>query len=201
MNEILHQTVSVPGVVGTLVYGEGGTILASEFPDVFEPSALDQVAAIFGEDTIIMKELTGESAFLDMRYAGGRVVVRPSPAGSFVVLCTSGINLQLLSLSLTQAARRMERAGTASHAASKASRPVPELLPGMKTVREKLKRAVILQLGPIGDMVFERAWNDWSVASPPSKQGLARLVDTLASEIDESPDRQEFVTAARAIIA
>ena len=156
------------------------------------------MAAVFGEDTIIMKDLGGDAAFLDMRYSGGRVIVKPFAIGSFVVLCTSGINLQLLNLSMTQAARRLEKTGIQA-APAQAQRPAE--VAGLRPFREQLKKAVIHELGPIGDMVFERAWTAWAASAPPGKQGLARLVDTLAAEIDEAPARQQFVGTARAIIA
>ena len=201
MSEVLHQMASVPGVVGSLIYGAGGRILASEFPDVFEPASLEEVSAIFGEDTIIMKDLGGDAAFLDLRYSGGRVIVKPFATGSFVVLCTSGINLQLLNLSMTQAARRLEKTGIQAAPAAPAPAARPAELPALRPVREELKKAVIQELGPIGDMVFEKAWTAWAASSPPSRQGLARLIDALANEIDEAPARQQFVSTARAIIA
>ena len=201
MTEVLHQMASVPGVVGSLIYGPGGRLLATEFPDVFEKPSLEEVAAVFGEDTIIMKELGGETSFLDLRYAGGRVIVKPFATGSFVVLCTSGVNLQLLNLSMTQASRRLEKTGITPAAAAAPAAARPADVPSLKPVREKLKKAVIQELGPIGDMIFERAWTAWAASSPPSKQGLQRLIDTLATEIDDAPARQQFVGTARAIIA
>jgi predicted regulator of Ras-like GTPase activity (Roadblock/LC7/MglB family) len=207
MTEVLHQMASVPGVVGSLVYGPGGEILASEFPDVFERSSLQEVASIFGEDTIIMKELTGENAFLDLRYAGGRVIVKPYAGGTFVVLCTSGINFQLLHLSMVQASRRLEKRGIepkaeapAAAAAVATARPA-EVGGQMKAARERMKMAVIQELGPVGDIVFERAWAAWAAAAPPSRQGLGRLAETLSVEIDEPAARAQFLSTVRAIIA
>ena len=203
MTEVLHQMASVPGVVGSLVYGPGGQILASEFPEVFERSALEEVAAIFGEDTIIMKELTGESAFLDLRYGGGRVIVKPCPGGTFVVLCTSGINFQLLHLSMIQASRRLERRGIEPKAETPAATAAraPEIGGQMKAARDRMKKALIQELGPIGEIVFERAWAAWATSAPPTRQGLARLAETLSAEIDEIAAREQFLSAARAIIA
>ena len=199
MSEVLHQLAGVPGIVGTLVYGAGGEVVDSEFPAIFDTAVLREVSALLADDAVVLTQLAGESAFLDLRYRGGRVIVRPFQAGAFVVLCTTGINLQLLHLTLTQAARKLGRSPVEPPAADQ-KMPVVPAIPGLGPIRSKLKRAVVSQIGPIGEIVFEQVWNAWAAAGPTGKQGLAQLVDRLGAEIDEDSARRAFAGEARTIV-
>ena len=199
MSDVLHQMAGVPGIVGTLVYGPGGEVIASEFPGIFDAAVLREVSALLADDTIIMKELAGEGAFLDLRYSGGRVIVRPFQEGAFVVLCTTAINFQLLHLTRTQAARKLGRSPLEASSPGQKT-PAGVTIPGLPAIRARLKRAIVAQIGPIGEMVFEQIWKTWASA-PPGKEGIAELVEQLATEIDEDSAKREFVNEARGIVA
>jgi hypothetical protein len=55
----------------------------------------------------------GEGGGLDLRYGDGTVMVRSLADGWVLVLCTSQANGQLVSMSLTQAARRLRASSSA----------------------------------------------------------------------------------------
>jgi len=202
MQEILRQLASIPGVVGSLVYGTRGEILASEFPPIFEPSALQRAAKVLAEDQMILAKMKGTGGALELRYSGGHATVRPAGAGTLLVVCTSPMNPQLLRLSVSQASRRLEtlRAPT-PQPRTLGSAPRSALPPELTDARERLLHAVVRQIGPIGEFVFEQAWADWTTSSPPSVPGLAKLASSLAREIEESEARAQFVDEARDILS
>src|SRR5574341_171566 len=130
MGDVIQQLASVPGVVGSLVYGHRGEILASEFPPLFEPSTLQRATRLLAEDRVVLGNMMGATASLDLRYSGGRAVVKLADA------------------------------------------------------RERLQRALVGQIGPIGEFVFEQAWAEWAASGSPTLPGLAKLVSALGREIE-----------------
>lgn len=197
MRELLQQLTGIPGVVGSLACGPRGEVLASEFPAVFEESALRRVAAILAADTGALGGVVDANGSLDLRYSGGRAVVKRFPTGSLLLVCTSAINPQLLGLSLTQVCRRLERFGIPP--APEAPAPAAALVPEWEDVRERLGQALVRQIGPIGDIVLAQAWAAWLSSGPPSRVRLEKLVASLAREIDEGDARVQFLAEAKAI--
>ena len=200
MREILRQLAAIPGVVGSLVYGAKGEILASEFPPLFEASTLQRAAKLLAEDRVVLGNMIGTAGSLDLRYSGGHAVVKPAGTGTLFVLCTSPMNAQLLRLSVSQASRRLETLGTPTPPPG--PRPAHRAIaPELADARERLQRAVVRQIGPIGEFLFEQAWADWSASVPPSAQGLAKLISALGREIDEADARAQFLAEARGILS
>ena len=201
MLEILQQVTSIPGVVGSLACDSQGEILASEFPAVFEESTLKRVAALLADDTGALQNIVRSDGSLEMRYTGGRAIVRRFPSGALLLVCTSAINPQLLALSLTQCWRRLEKFGIPRPAAPTPPTPAPATwAPEWEDVRERLLKALLRQIGPIGEMVLEQAWAAWIASGPPSQARLAKLVAALAREIDEGQARVQFQAETKAII-
>ncbi|HEU4384418.1 MAG TPA: roadblock/LC7 domain-containing protein [Anaeromyxobacteraceae bacterium] len=200
MIEILQQLTSIPGVVGSLACDSGGEILAFEFPSVFEEATLERVAALLADDTGALPNVVRPDGTLELRYTGGRTIVRRFPKGALLLVCTSAINPQLLALSLTQCWRRLEKFGVPRPAAA----PPPQVpiawASEWEEVRERLLRALLRQIGPIGDIVFAQSWDAWLASGPPSQVRLEKLVATLAHEIDEADARAQFQAEAKGIL-
>ena len=213
MRDILRQILQIPGTVGALNYSSDGTILAAEFPDQYEPSALQQMTRMLSEDFLVQQAMTGPSGGLDLKYAGGRIVVRPFTGGAILALCTVAANTQLVNLALVQAVHRIEataaeappsaatRPGTA--AAPKATpNPYPPVAADLVNpgVVAALKQAFLVRIGPIGEMLFTRIYDDWSSKSGQATAGFRTLVALIASEIDDPDDQKSFIRETRNII-
>ncbi len=78
---------------------------------------------------------------------------------------------------------------------------VPEGFQDFAAIRDKLKAALVRQIGPAGDIVFSKTVDKWTASSPPTKQGLFELVNLLKEEIDDPKNRAEFVNEANSIIS
>jgi hypothetical protein len=72
--------------------------------------------------------------------------------------------------------------------------------PEVAALREPLVQALVRRIGPVGELVFAEAFTAWAGAGPPTRAGLSRLVDALAKEIDEAPERAAFLAEARGIV-
>lgn len=200
MRELLQQLTGIPGVVGSLACGPKGEILASEFPAVFEESALRRVAAVLAEDTGALGSVVDANGSLDLKYSGGRAVVKRFPTGSLLLVCTSAINPQLLGLSLTQVWRRLEKFGIPGAPAAPAPAAAAAISAEWEDARERLAQALVRRIGPIGEIVLGEAWAAWLASGPPSRARLDRLVAALAREIDDGDARLQFLAEAKAAI-
>jgi predicted regulator of Ras-like GTPase activity (Roadblock/LC7/MglB family) len=128
----LQQLAAVPGVVGSMVFASSGAVVAASFPPVFDPTGLQQLASQLTSDTYFQEWLASEQGALDLRYADGRVLIRSMRGAWLLVLSTAQANSQLLSMSMTQAVRRLRapapaRTGTGAPPPARASSALDRL--------------------------------------------------------------------------
>jgi hypothetical protein len=148
----LQQLSAVPGVIGALVFEGGGEVVSSQFPPVFDRSALDQLARQLAGDTYFQEWLSSEDGALDLRFGDGTTLIR-SVAGSWLlVLCTTDANPQLLSMSLTQVVRRLRMAPAGRPASARTPADTPAPLPSRL---ELLRTVVRAELGPHAPQALE----------------------------------------------
>lgn len=65
----------------------------------------------------------------------------------------------------------------------------------------KLKVALVRQVGPIGEIVFQSILDQWQSSSSPTKQQVLQLVDLVAVRIEDEKSRKEFLNEAKSIIS
>jgi predicted regulator of Ras-like GTPase activity (Roadblock/LC7/MglB family) len=168
----LQQLAAVPGIVGSMVFGSSGAVVASVFPPVFDLAGLQQLASLLAGDEYFQDWLADEKAALDLRYADGRVVIRSMHGSWLLVLCTADANSQLLSMTLTQAVRRLRSPVPAGWAPVEASPARAQA----SSVLERLRAIVSAELGEHAGQALEIL-----AAAGPSPEGLSRA----ASEIEK----------------
>ena len=128
METLLGQLNAVPGVVGSLLCGQDGRILAQAFPPAFDLATLGAAAQAAAESVTGLASATGPVRMLDVRCGSARIVARPIAGASLLFLCAPGMNLQPLVISTSVAAPRLEkllsgRAGAAAGSAGNAASP------------------------------------------------------------------------------
>lgn len=146
----LRQLSSVPGVVGSMVFGPSGDVAASSFPEVFDVTGLQQLASQLAGDAWFRDWLADDRASLDLRYGDGRAVVRALRGSWLLVLCTADVNSALVAMSLTQALRRL-RAPSADGAAAAASTGFAE----EPSALERLRAVASAELGEHAGQAME----------------------------------------------
>lgn len=110
MQAMLGPLVSVPGVIGTMLCGPEGELLAHAFPPTFEPGRLHDAAAALAGRSRALEAALGKVGTVDLRYAGGRVVVKAMAGARLLFFCAPSINLELLAMSVSGAVADLERA-------------------------------------------------------------------------------------------
>lgn len=106
-NAALRQLAAVPGVVGGMVFDGAGAVVDAAFPAVFDPAGLRQLAGQLSSDGYFQDWLCADNASLCLRFGDGWVVLRALDGQWLLVLCTVQANPELLSMSITQAVRRL----------------------------------------------------------------------------------------------
>ncbi|WLT32248.1 roadblock/LC7 domain-containing protein [Geothrix sp. PMB-07] len=109
MQTILDQMNTLPGMVGSLVYGPEGRILAQAFPAAFDASQLAEAVDMLLNGAHGLEVATGPIAMLDFRYRGARIIVRPIKGATLLLLCTPQANLPFLNISLGMAIPKVEK--------------------------------------------------------------------------------------------
>jgi hypothetical protein len=70
------------------------------------------------------------------------------------------------------------------------------------SVQERLKMALVRQIGPAGAKVMSRiVGQKWHAPASPGREDYLRLVDLLKNEIENALDQNEFLKEAKAIIS
>lgn len=210
MKDIIHQILLIPGIAGVLAYSSEGSLLAHDFPTIYDEGMLVQMVKTLSCDTIIMQGFEENFGTLDLKFAKGRVIIKAFRGGMFFTLCASNVNVQLLGLALTQASRRLGMALETLHSekaspgvtvtASSRGLTAGPVLPHAATIIEGVKRSLIKLMGPLGSMVFDSVYADWAAESAPTRKGLEDLLIRLAREFDEPPKQTAFINLARPLL-
>lgn len=108
MQGILQHINSVEGVIGCAVFSQSGDVLAHDFPALIDTVSLKKAAELTLECAHGL-QISESLETLDMRYADGRVVVKVFSGAVLFLLCAKSINLQILSITLNLATKKLEQ--------------------------------------------------------------------------------------------
>jgi hypothetical protein len=155
----LSQLAAVPGVVGSMVFDGSGSVTFSEFPPVFDPPGLRELAARLCTDGYFQEWMAGDQAVMDLQYGDGHVVVRALEGAWLLVLCTLQVNAQLLSMSLTQVLRRLRLGAEPGRGITGEFQlgppPAAAVAPPAPSALERLRALVTVELGPQAPQALE----------------------------------------------
>ncbi len=70
-----------------------------------------------------------------------------------------------------------------------------------RSLKDRLKTAMVRQVGPIGAIIFSNVVDEWKPSSPPTRQELAELVSMLEAKIMDEKGKKAFIQEAKAIIS
>jgi predicted regulator of Ras-like GTPase activity (Roadblock/LC7/MglB family) len=109
MQAVLTQINSVPGIVGSMLCDEDGKLAAHIFPPLFDSSLMSEAAAALADSALGLQSATGTVELIDLRYNDARIVVKTMPQSFLILLCTKAVNMQLLTISLNVAIKKLEK--------------------------------------------------------------------------------------------
>lgn len=108
MKDILQQVnTSVDGVIGSAVFSQSGNVLVQMFPALIDDATLKKAASVILECAQGL-QISQTLGLLDLRYSDGRILVKAFPGAMLFLLCTSNVNLNVLSITINLAIKKLE---------------------------------------------------------------------------------------------
>ena len=107
MQDILRYINSVEGVIGSAVFNEKGGVVQHAFPPIIDANAIKTAAGLTIECTHSL-QIDQTLDILDLRYAEGRIIVKTFPGAMLFLLCAKNSNLQVLTITLNLAVKKLE---------------------------------------------------------------------------------------------
>jgi predicted regulator of Ras-like GTPase activity (Roadblock/LC7/MglB family) len=107
MKDILKHINSVDGVIGSALFSNKGDVLAHAFPALIDSALLRKAASLTLECSHGL-QISQTLDLLDLRYPDGRILVKSFPGAMLFLLCTNSINLQVLTITLNLAVKKLE---------------------------------------------------------------------------------------------
>jgi predicted regulator of Ras-like GTPase activity (Roadblock/LC7/MglB family) len=197
MQTVLGQLNAVPGVVGTLVCGADGRLVANGFPSTHDPATLGEVARRLAEGAQGLGTIGGELRTLDLRHANARIVARPVAGAILLFLCAPSINLTPLEISAGIVASRLERLlaepPSASAAPAPASPPAPASVGELHALVQRIDAAIARRrLDPFatrGEIALRAGFGLGFIdaATPDDPKKLARLTAAASAVLGDVP--------------
>lgn len=107
MQDILRYINSVEGVIGSAVFNENGAVVDHAFPPIIDSNSLKAVAGLVLECSHTL-QIAQTLDLLDLRYAEGRIIIKTFPGALLCLLCAKNVNLQVLTITLNLAVKKLE---------------------------------------------------------------------------------------------
>lgn len=157
MEETLSRICAVAGVRGCFVYDGAGRVRASAPADRFDEQALERVGRTLSQTAaglIISRRRKIQE--IDLLYAGGRLIVKPLAEGCLCVICARTMNVPLLNLTASVAAKKLAEATKNGPPEAEApptfrEAPPPQAV-AVDQALEKIADAYPDIVGPISDL-------------------------------------------------
>lgn len=156
MLDILNDVSAAVGVTGCFLCDHDGRVLASTLPASFDSGVLSTVGKTISQTSAaLLTARRRKVQEIDLVFSSGRMIVRPLRGGCLCLLCTRSINVPLLNMTTSFAARRL---------AEVMEEEVPQT-PAVKEGRLPLEQLAYSILGAYPDIVnpvleFERSLPD-----------------------------------------
>src|SRR5450631_4397502 len=107
MQDILRYINSVEGVIGSAVFNENGIVVDHVFPPLIDANSLKTIAGLVLECAQGL-QIARSLDILDLRYAEGRIIIKTFPGAQLCLLCAKNVNLQVLTITLNLAVKKLE---------------------------------------------------------------------------------------------
>lgn len=123
MESVLSGVLTSQGVMGGLVMDDAGHVLVQSLPPMFDQAQVAAAASLLAEQQIGLEEVTGGVRMAELRFELGKLIVRPAAERSIVLICEHGTNLQVLSIALNVASKKIEKLPAVTAGVTSSSAP------------------------------------------------------------------------------
>lgn len=210
LQQKVKELDTITGCLGGFV-ARGGTSVASGLPAVFDRERLDRVAAQLKKLAALADKSGYPSPDFVLRFGKATLLVQSLGDGAHLVLaCEPNANLATVEVFASVAADDIREA-LAHHEPEPDPVVVAAPAPDPRELLEEARRLAVAALGsrlstakallvsevgPIGDIIFASALDEWLLAGPIDWSRSDPLRDRLAAEIDHPATRARFTSHA-----
>ncbi len=107
MENNLAEINSLLGVMGSLVCDPDGNIIVQAMPDTYDVDKLSVTARVISQTLQALDTSGHRIAEMDLQFEGGRVILKNLRGGTLAILCARNINLPLLNMTASVAAKKI----------------------------------------------------------------------------------------------
>lgn len=133
METVLRGIVTSPGVIGGLISDDSGQVLVRSMPEMFDTGQLARVSTLLMEQQFGIEDTTGGGRQAEIRFELGKLISRSVGPCSLILLCEPEVNLQVLSIALNVAAKKLEKVSLQPVVAPVAAVPTKEMTPPLQS--------------------------------------------------------------------
>jgi predicted regulator of Ras-like GTPase activity (Roadblock/LC7/MglB family) len=108
MQTILQQITAIDGVIGSTIYNNQGKVLAAACPLILDEKQLGTAAGTI-LDCLHALQISQTLSSMELRFAEGRLIVRPLADAYISVLCSKNVNTSMVNITLNLALRKLEQ--------------------------------------------------------------------------------------------
>ncbi len=133
METVLRSIVTSPGVIGGMITDDSGQLLIRSMPDMYDNTQLSRVGNLLMEQQFGLEDATGGVKQSEIRFELGKLIFRTAGERSIILLCEPAVNLQVLSIALNVASKKLEKLPAQQPIAQTASAQSQEMTPPLKS--------------------------------------------------------------------
>lgn len=133
METVLRGIVTSPGVIGGMITDDTGRLLVRSMPEMFDNEQLARVSTLLMEQQFGLEEATGGIKQSEIRFELGKLIARASADKNLVLLCEPGVNLQVLSIALNVAGKKLEKLPVQQSQAAPAGAQPSQMTPPLQS--------------------------------------------------------------------
>lgn len=173
MDSNLQQINKIPGVFGSFVCEEDGSVMMHALPPIYDKAIMQEAGAVLVDGTFGINNAIGDLGLIDLRYSSGRILIKPFQKRYLFMLCEQKINIQLFTISLSVAIKKLEKdiANYSNTALAHSAKSVSETQTRNNLLRREGK-GVVLEVDSM--MVAAGVWWDQMQDSTAVSRWLAR---------------------------
>ncbi len=133
METVLRGVVTSPGVIGGMITDDSGQLLIRSMPDMYENAQLSKVGVLLMEQQFGLEDVTGGVKQSEIRFELGKLIFRLAGERSIILLCEPAVNIQVLSIALNVASKKLEKLPLQQPVIQTASPQSQEMTPPLKS--------------------------------------------------------------------
>lgn len=190
MNQLVSNIKNIPGVTGIAIFKDDGTLVAFDFPEVYDKNLLNLIGHKFQPIKEILPQDEGEIVYLCWEFENLLAFYYPVEGGWVNIISSETIPMPVFSLTMTAVAKKLpEFLASAFPTQEPANVPTGEKGDNNVTPAkiEELEKLFAIYLGPASPVIFKRVAHQFgfTLTNIPNNS-LNAILDGVIAKVPEN---------------